>query len=338
MSPMSTTTTGPPQTPTGIPSPTQTAPPSVESPVQADAGTDETQASLDVRFLAQQLDAIVRLPGTETERTTRFLELTNQLTGAVGAVYYGSDDSGHLLADPAASCPENFSSALLDQIYHLAAHTQAESALQIAESRSDEPRMAIATPVIHQDECREVLVVLVAAQASDRRKLATVVQAVQLLVAHAAQWRGTDPAMRRESLAIADVFEVARRATEDATPADGIQRIADFLSRQLRARWIVLGSQRNASTCRLLCASHPQHFDRKAPLIAWLEAALGEAMLAGELVTATGDGSADHMTQAMKQVTALVDSQHVYRFTAARCGKSRMGRMLDSHGPGIDRG
>ena len=149
-----------------------------------------------------------------------------------------------------------------------------------------------------------------------RQRLAGLVQIAQFMAAFAGQWRGRDFANNFQATqhsAAGQLVQHLLNANRAASFQDAAKTLADFVAKQIGARYVAIGTKKFGGICRLTAMSGPYQFERGAPLTAWLESCMTESLIA------SGDQTLDPIdqdarpTEAIRELQSVVGSQHIYR-------------------------
>jgi len=276
------------------------------------ATTGPEQQSLDLRKLGQQIDAVARNARDRVEVIARLVSHTRQLTPALAVVYFPRDSTGELAADPLCRDPEGVGEVTLNQLYVLALRAEQQAAVQIAQSRGEDMRVAIAVPVYSPERACEVLLAVYADDGQDIGNLSGRVQLLQLVAAHLGQWRLENT--QRPNAALVEL--VATLAQSERCPrfTDAAAVIANHLAVGGNARLAAVGLRKIGGLCRLSALSHQLQSERGAPLVVLLEAVLAEALDGEPADQVTLPDAPIRESDAVRQLKQFAQVAHVYRW------------------------
>ncbi|MCP4192046.1 MAG: HlyD family efflux transporter periplasmic adaptor subunit [Planctomycetaceae bacterium] len=276
--------------------------------------TESGDAPVDVRQLGDNLQQVLATASSEAEAIESLLRVAKQLMRAEVMVYFDADSAGQVSDCPMGQVPAPITESLLHKLYSLAVLTRETAAVQIARIEQAEGVIGVAVPVFRTDQVIEVMVVVADSGEYLQRRLAELVQVVQLMAAFAGQWRGRLAASKvtHEQSQWIRFSEVIVEAGQIEPLSSAISKLADGVEEILQASFVAVGLRRSGGLVKLVAMSKQLQFDQASELTKKLEEVMAEAMISGDNRPAA-DETPGRKTEALVELEKMLRVGSIYR-------------------------
>ena len=256
---------------------------------------------------------------TKSHDIAQVVEVTQQLTGALGVVFLERDNEKRLNVNDELYCPANLThlTSLMQHVLRLSTVAAAEGVPQAGTTEGDGKLLVVAVPVYGNSIGTEALAVAVSVE-SPAQAQATSAYLIQVLTWVAAyitvlQNSSGQPSGISGNLDLAGLSASIAHSAATSTSQARYRQYADWLNDRLNTDQVLFGFRPSENgLCRVAGYSGHDSFDRRSDWIGIVEEVLNETLV----LDGTENGSELQNTHATDQLHRI-SGQHVVR--QARC-------------------